>query len=312
VDVEAPLRWVERQAPLIAEQLGRFGIEPERITEWATDAAATVSGWVAGQVLVLGQNAAQFAVMFSLMLYVLYFFIRDGERIVALMVRALPLGDYRERLLFERFVLVARATVKGTLVVAAVQGAIGGILLWLAGIQAAVLWAVVMAILALLPAVGTFLVWGPAGIYLLSVGQVGSGIFVLLGGFFVVGLVDNILRPILVGRDARMPDWLVLVSTIGGLVKFGLSGFVAGPMLAAFFLVAWEIFSEEFSDLDRPGVDPELEPDPDVSGPGNPPLGAEDASPDDPVAVPAEGPPAGGRQPGPETNGGDPAGGTAP
>lgn len=291
VDVEAPLRWIEEQAPLVADQLQRFGIAPQNLTEWATQAAATVSQFVAQQAFALTQNAAQFAVMFFLMLYVLYFFIRDGDRLLELLVRALPLGDAREHRLFERFVLVARATVKGTLVVAAVQGGLGGVLFWIVGIQAPVLWAVVMAILALLPVVGTFLVWGPAAIYLFTVGQIGSAIFLVIGGAFVVGLVDNFLRPILIGRDARMPDWLVLVSTLGGLVKFGLTGFVAGPMLAAFFMVAWEIFGEEFSALDAPGTDPELEPDPDVRGPGDPPLGADDASPEEPVAVPvSEGP----------------------
>jgi predicted PurR-regulated permease PerM len=291
VDVVAPLRWIEEQAPLVAGQLERFGIATENVREWITQGAGVVSTFVAQQALALGQNAAQFAVMFGLMLYVLYFFIRDGKRLLNLLVRALPLGDAREHRLFERFVLVARATVKGTLVVAAVQGAIGGVLFWIVGIQAPVLWAVVMAILALLPVVGTVLVWGPAAIYLFSVGQIGSAIFLVIGGAFVVGLADNFLRPILIGRDARMPDWLVLVSTLGGLVKFGLTGFVAGPMLAAFFMVAWEIFAEEFSTLDSPGTDPDLEPDPDVRGPGDPPLGAEDATPEEPVAVPiSEGP----------------------
>jgi len=291
VDIAAPLLWFEEQAPLVAEQLQRFGVETDRVVDWATDAAAVTSGWLAGQALILGQNAAQFAVLAALMLYILYFFIRDGERIVGLLIGALPLGDVREKRLFERFVVVSRATVKGTIVVAAVQGALGGILFWIVGLPAVVLWGVVMAVLSILPVVGTVMVWGPGAIYLIATGQIGSGIFVLVGGFFVVGLVDNILRPILIGRDTKMPDWIVLLSTLGGLVKFGLSGFVLGPMLAAFFLVTWQIFGEEYSGLDKPGVDPNLEPDPHVIGPGNPPLGAENATPEDPVAVPAEGPP---------------------
>jgi predicted PurR-regulated permease PerM len=288
VDVQAPLVWLEEQVPIVAGYLQQYGFEPERVREMIIGTVEVVSEFVARQALVLGQNAATFTAMFFLMLYVLFFFVRDGERIVRLMIRSLPLGDAREARLFDRFVVVSRATVKGTLVVAAVQGAAGGVLLWSVGIQGAVLWAVLMAILALLPVVGTFLVWGPAAIYLITTGSVASGIFVILGGFFVVGLIDNFLRPRLIGRDTAIPDYIVLVATLGGLVKFGLSGFVAGPMLAAFFLVVWDIFAEEFGALDAPGVAPELEPDPDVEGPGTPPIGAEEASPGEVVPVSEE------------------------
>lgn len=288
VDVQAPLLWLEQQLPRAAEYLQRYGLDPERVREIAIDTAAAASEFVARQALVLGRDAVQFAVLFFLMLYVLFFFIRDGERIVQMMIRALPLGDTREKLLFDRFVVVSRATVKGTLVVAAVQGFLGGVLLWAVGIQGAVLWGVLMAILALLPVVGTILVWGPAAVYLISVGDVTAGIIVLVGGFFVVSLIDNFLRPRLVGRDTRMPDYIVLISTLGGLVKFGLSGFVAGPMLAAFFLVVWDIFGDEFGNLDRPGVHPGLEPDPSVIGPGNPPLSAEDVDVTEPADLPEE------------------------
>lgn len=269
VDVQAPLLWIEQQLPLVSEQLARVGIDPTRVRDTAIGTAAAVSGYLASQVLVLGQNAVMFLGYFSLMLYTLFFFIRDGDRIVDLLIKALPLGDMRERRLFERFVVVSRATVKGTLVVAAVQGALGGLLFWIVGLPAPVLWGTLMAVLSLLPVVGTVLVWGPGAIYLLSVGQIWQGVFVLAGGFLVVGLVDNILRPILVGRDTQIPDYIVLLATIGGLAKFGLSGFVAGPMLAAFFLVVWQMFAEEFGALDMPGVDEDAEPDPDVPGPGS-------------------------------------------
>jgi predicted PurR-regulated permease PerM len=269
VDVQAPLIWIENQFPILADQLERLGIEPGRVREWATEAAATVSQYLAGQALVLGQNVVEFSAFFGIMLYVLFFFVRDGDRIVQMLVDTLPLGDAREHRLFDRFILVARATVKGTLVVAAVQGALGGVLFWIVGLPAPVLWAVVMAVLSLLPVIGTVLVWGPGAIYLLSVGDIAGGIIVLVGGFFVVGLVDNVLRPVLVARDTQMPDYLVLLATLGGLAKFGLSGFVLGPMLAAFFLVVWEMFAEEFGPLDAPEAPAVAEPDPDVPGPGD-------------------------------------------
>jgi len=269
VDVQAPLLWLEARFPTLAEQLERYGIDGPRIREFATEAATATSQFLATRALMLGQNVAEFAAYVGIMLYVLFFFIRDGARLSDALIRALPLGDAREERLFDRFILVARATVKGTLVVAAVQGALGGVLFWIVGLPAPVLWAVVMAVLSLLPVIGTVLVWGPAAIYLLSVGDFTSGLIVLLGGFFVVGLVDNVLRPILVARDTQMPDYLVLLSTLGGLAKFGISGFVLGPMLAAFFLVSWEMFAEEFGPLDAPGATNTGEPDPDVPGPGD-------------------------------------------
>lgn len=275
VDVQAPLLWLQDQLPIVAEYLERYGVDPESVRRWATDQVGTVSHFLAAQALVLGRDAAHFLLMFFLMLYVLFFFVRDGERIVQVLVRALPLGDAREERLFERFVVVARATTKGTLVVAAIQGALGGLLLWAVGIQGALLWGVLMAVLALLPVVGPFLVWGPAVMYLVSVGQVGAAVLVFLGGFLVVSTADNLLRPRLVGRDTRMPDYIVLLATLGGLVKFGLSGFVLGPMLAAFFLVLWDLFSDEFGGYDRPGVPPDAEPDPHAVGEPLPPVAQE-------------------------------------
>jgi predicted PurR-regulated permease PerM len=269
VDVQAPLVWIEAQFPTLADQLERVGIAPDRVREWATEAATTVSQYLAGQALAIGQNVVEFSAFFGIMLYVLFFFVRDGDRIVNMLIDALPLGDARERRLFDRFILVARATVKGTLIVAAVQGALGGLLFWIVGLPAPVLWGVVMTVLSLLPVIGTVLIWGPGAIYLFSVGDVTGGVIVLVGGTFVVGLVDNVLRPLLVARDTQMPDYLVLLATLGGLAKFGLSGFVLGPMLAAFFLVVWEMFAEEFGPLDAPEAPALAEPDPDVPGPGD-------------------------------------------
>jgi predicted PurR-regulated permease PerM len=113
------------------------------------------------------------------------------------------------------------------------------------GITGALLWGAVMALLSLLPAVGAAIVWAPVAIYLLATGSVWAGIGLVAWGTFVIGLVDNVLRPILVGKETRMPDWLVLVATLGGLAVFGLAGFVIGPVIAAIFIAAWAIFSEE-------------------------------------------------------------------
>ena len=184
------------------------------------------------------------------MLYFLFYLFRDGERIVERIIRALPLGDRRERRLFSKFADVARATVKGTLVVAAVQGAIGGLLFWALGIDAAVFWGVVMAVLSLVPAIGSALVWVPAAVILAASGEPGRAAILVAGGVLVIGLVDNLLRPILVGRDTEMPDYLVLIATLGGIAVFGLSGFVLGPVVAALFLVVWDMVIEEYGAYD--------------------------------------------------------------
>jgi len=152
-----------------------------------------------------------------------------------------------ERHLLERFSAVSRATIKGTLVVGIVQGAIGGIMFWAFGIDAPVLWGVVMALFSIIPAIGPAFIWLPAAIIQIATGQPIQGIVMILVGTLVIGLADNVLRPILVGRDTQMPDYLILLSTLGGLTAFGISGVVIGPIIAAFFLSVWEMAEEEYA-----------------------------------------------------------------
>jgi predicted PurR-regulated permease PerM len=250
VDLNAPIAFVERSLPQVTGLLTEYGIDIARVRETMESVAVGTTQWVAGQALTVGQNIVTATILFALMLYFLFFFFRDGEMLIRGAIRALPMGDERERRLFVKFAQVARATVKGTLVVAAVQGAVGGILFAAVGIQAAVFWAVVMAILSLLPAIGPALVWVPAAVILFATGAVWQGIVVVIGGVFVIGLIDNLLRPILVGRESKMPDYLILLATLGGLNMFGLAGFVVGPIIAALFLVMWEMFADEYSPLD--------------------------------------------------------------
>jgi predicted PurR-regulated permease PerM len=129
--------------------------------------------------------------------------------------------------------------------VALLQGALGGLIFWLLGIHAPLLWAVLMALLSLLPAVGAALIWFPVAIYLLATGAVWQGIVLIVYGVLVIGLVDNVVRPILVGQDTRMPDYVVLISTLGGIAIFGINGFVIGPVIAAMFMAVWDLFADE-------------------------------------------------------------------
>ena len=268
IDVAAPIHAAEQWLPRASGLLESFQVDLNRVREGLSNAAVTASQYVASQALVVGQSALNLLVLFALTLYLLFFFLRDGDRIIEALIRAMPLGDPRERRLFSRFAQVARATVKGTLVVGVVQGALGGLAFWILGLSAPVLWGVVMTVLSLLPAVGSALVWVPAAIYLFATGSVVKGIVLLVLGSLLIGTVDNVLRPLLVGRDTQMPDYLILLSTLGGLVLFGLSGFVIGPVIAALFITVWEMFVEEFGDLDTPAP-----PEPDG---GVPPVPAED------------------------------------
>jgi predicted PurR-regulated permease PerM len=227
------------------------------LEEQAQSAAVTASRYIAQSALSIGQGTLRGAVFFFLMLYLLFFFLRDGPRMLEALVRALPLGDQRERLLMARFAEVSRATIKGTLVVGIAQGAIGGTAFALLGIGAPVLWGVVMALLSILPAVGTALVWLPAAIILLVNGQVVSSLVLIFVGVFVIGLTDNLLRPILVGRDTRLPDYLILLSTLGGLAGFGLAGIIIGPIIAAFFLSIWQMAETELGSDGPAGAPPE-------------------------------------------------------
>lgn len=206
------------------------------------EAANQVLRFFSTQALSLGQNTLQFGLAFVLMLYLLFFFFRDGAMLTAMLRHTIPLDKRYSGQLASKFTAVVKATVKGNIAVAAVQGALGGLMFWAMDIQGPVLWGVVMAVLSLLPAVGASLVWGPVAIYFLTTGDVIRGGIMIAIGVGVIGLVDNILRPILVGKETKMPDYLVLLSTLGGISIFGLTGFIAGPVIAALFMSVWAIF----------------------------------------------------------------------
>ncbi len=241
------LDQIRNAFPAIQEIFERFGINTDQLRENAASAAVAASRMVAQNAFAVGQSTFEFFLKLALMLYVAFFLLRDGRRLTDELVHALPLGDERERLLFRKFSEVTRATVKGNLLVAMVQGALGGIIFWILGLPAALLWGVVMAILSLIPAIGAGLVWLPAALYLYAIGDWVAATVLVLYGFLVIGLADNVLRPILVGRDTKLPDWMVLLSTLGGLALFGINGFVVGPLIAVLFIAFWQIFSKEFN-----------------------------------------------------------------
>jgi predicted PurR-regulated permease PerM len=236
-----PTEWLPTWAAGLLDHFGLTNLAA--IQEHVAAAIARGSEFLAGQAVSIGQNAANLVVSFFVVLYLLFFLLRDGQALTTRIRHAIPLRPEQRHGLFTRFAEVIRATVKGTVVVAAVQGALGGVMFWLLGIQASALWGAVMAILSLLPAIGAALVWVPVSLYLMVSGALWQGISLMAYGVFVISMVDNFLRPLLVGKETRLPDYLVLISTLGGIAIFGLNGLILGPVIAALFIAFWDIFS---------------------------------------------------------------------
>lgn len=220
---------------------GEFAELQARVTDLVQESV----GLLARQALSLGGSVFGFVLSLGVGLYVTYFLLRDGQRIGPAVRDALPLEHDVASRLTERFIIIVRATIKGSIVVGLVQGALGAATFWIAGVPAAVLFGVLMALFSLLPAIGAAIVWAPVAIYLLAIGAVWQAIVVLVSGVAVIGMADNVLRPILVGRDTGIPDWVVLISTLGGIGLLGLGGIVIGPVVAGLFLAGWSILTEQ-------------------------------------------------------------------
>ncbi|MGE8498142.1 MAG: AI-2E family transporter [Pseudomonas sp.] len=248
------VQFKEMLPPALQQQMDRFGLgDFDGLRDTLSSGAMQGSQFLATQVLSIGQNTLGLLIGFFIMVYLLFFFLRDGIDVVRHIRMSVPLKEHHKRRLQIKFTRVVRATVKGNVVVAVVQGALGGLIFWILGIPSVLLWAVVMAFLSLLPAVGSGLIWGPVALYLLLSGSVWQGVVLLVFGIGVISLVDNVLRPILVGKDTRMPDYLVLISTLGGLSLFGLNGFVIGPLIAALFMSSWDLFTSTRNQVRLPG-----------------------------------------------------------
>src|SRR5690625_1463099 len=221
-----------------------------KISEKVTDFAVSSGQFLTRKAVSIGSNTFQFIISLGVMLYLLFFLLRDGQALTRRISSLVPLSDDQKSHLFIKFTKVVRATVKGNLAVAAVQGALGGIIFWFLDIQGALFWGVLMGVLSLLPAVGASLIWAPVTIYFVSEGNYVDAIILAAFGTFVIGLTDNLLRPTLVGKDTKIPDYLILISTLGGLSLFGLNGFVIGPLITAMFMACWTLFPHAMQDQD--------------------------------------------------------------
>lgn len=218
----------------------------ERLPEYISTASQYLGSAVVSAVGAVTQNSLRFFMMFFIMLYTLFYFFRDGDKLLKRLMHISPLGDKYEAMLFEKFTSTTRATLKGTFIVGGIQGLLGGILFWVTGIQGVLVWGVLMTALSIIPAVGSFIIWAPAGIFLLLSGAVWQGLTILIFGVVVIGNIDNFLRPALVGKDIEMHPLVVLFSTLGGIFIFGISGFIIGPIIAALYMAMVSIYGHYY------------------------------------------------------------------
>jgi predicted PurR-regulated permease PerM len=194
-------------------------------------------------------GAVNFLFMLFVWLYTMYFFLLDGERLLEKILYYLPLQDHDEQQMLARFTSVTRATLKGTAAIGILQGGLAGVALWVVGIHSAAFWGVIMVVLSIIPGVGTALIWLPAAVILGFSGAIGNAVGLLVFCSVVAGSVDNLLRPVLVGKDTQMHELMIFFSTMGGIFMFGLVGIIIGPIIAALFVTLWEIYGQAFQDI---------------------------------------------------------------
>jgi predicted PurR-regulated permease PerM len=243
--VPGVMAWLEERVPIA----DRFEPYREEISQKASELAGQAGGVLLQWLKSTTAGTATFLLQAFVFLYAMFFFLMDGPQLVQRMLYYLPLSDEDEERMLGKFVSVTRATIKGTLVIGFLQGLLAGLAFAVVGINGWIFWATVMAVLSVLPGIGSALIWAPAVVYLLFSGSAGAGIGLAIWCVAVVGTIDNFLRPRLVGNDTELPDLLILLGTLGGLILFGASGIILGPILAALFVTIWEIFGRTFQEV---------------------------------------------------------------
>ena len=239
--------WMQQIKTRLGQVLPPEALDPAAIKSQAITTASTVGKKFAGVSTAMLGSITNFAINFTLLLFVLFFVLRDHERMITFMRHALPLSRSQEDVLFKEVVDVSKSALLGSLLTAATQGLVGGIGLWIAGFPG-LFWGAIMAFASLIPFVGTALIWVPAALYLFFTGQTEWGIFMVFWGAVVVGSIDNFLRPLFM-QGASMNTVVVFFSLIGGLQLFGLIGLIYGPLIFSITLVFFRLYESEFSEF---------------------------------------------------------------
>lgn len=229
----------------LPEIMGKFDISQDQIVDYAKSAGKSVSQSLAGGSFLVGKNILTTILQFGLMSYLLFFLFRDGKDMISYLLKILPLNKNLSHQLLDKSNAAIRATIRGNFLVAAIQGTVGGIIFYFLGVSSPILLAVLMMLATLIPVAGSALVWLPVALYLLLNGDYTKGIVVVASGVLIIGLIDNVLRPIFVGGETKLPDYIVLFTTVGGISLFGFEGFVIGPLAASIAYVFWNVLREQ-------------------------------------------------------------------
>jgi predicted PurR-regulated permease PerM len=223
-----------------------FDMDQILAQEGILDALKNLSQWLIVLVRKTYKNMVGLVLGIFIMFFSLFYFFIEGEKLVQKILYLSPLKSSQEALLMNKFVSISRATIKGALTVAVIQGLIGGLAFFITGVPATAIWTMLMIILSMIPLLGSGFVWFPVGVWMLIAGKIWQGIVILVVGFGIISTIDNLLRPKLVGQDIQMHPLLVFFTTLGGIAAFGIVGFILGPIIMAFFLTLLEIYKQEF------------------------------------------------------------------
>jgi len=237
--------WLAKRLPIASD----FIPSQEQFVTGIGTSVKAAGGYLVSSASALTAGTAGFFLDFFVMLYAMFFFLKDGRQILEKVFYYMPLSHEDEVRMLHRFSSVTKATIKGTLLIGLIQGGLAGIAFYFAGIDGFAFWGTIMVILSIVPGIGAALVWIPAVIYLYVIGSPVAATLLAIWCAAVVGTVDNVLRPTLVGKDAEMPDLLILLGTLGGLFLFGPIGFIVGPIVCGLFLTAWDIYGTAFKDI---------------------------------------------------------------
>jgi predicted PurR-regulated permease PerM len=233
--------------------------EHEKLVTLVENVVTEIGNFIVDGLSEFSSGTANFIFSLFIFLFTLYYFLIYGKGYLRKLLYVLPLKNEEESLLLSRFTTVTKATLKGTFLIGLIQGSLGAAGMAIAGISNVLFWGLIMTILSIVPALGPALVWGPASLYLIISGNTWSGIILALYGIVVIGNIDNLIRPKLVGKDAKIPDLMILFGTLGGLAVFGVPGIIIGPIIGSLFLTFWDIYGKSFSDLLYPVKDETIE-----------------------------------------------------
>jgi len=221
-----------------------FRINRAFLVEKTAEVVGGITNYIFVHLKELTQNTIGLIVKMAIMLYTLFFFIRDGEKFLRMAMRLSNLGMGRESFLYERFIVTARSTLKVTLIIGGIQGILGGLVFIATNVEGALIWGLLMILTAIIPVLGCSIIWAPAGVLMLLTGHIWEGVLILAVGVLLISTVDNLLRPILIGKDVEMHPLLIFLSMLGGIVLFGFSGFVIGPIITSLFLSILQMYEE--------------------------------------------------------------------